>query len=100
MKISERLVERLRSDLGLDLPEGTRAVRTRRSRWQAEAGTWCWTLMSDFQALPFGSEDTMTDCVRAPSISVGHISRSFDTSIYAESRTEAPETTEEPCSES
>lgn len=64
MKTSERLKERLNSELGLEV---FNIQRVPRGRHQAAAGQFAWsgTLINKTVV---GSEDTMTDCVNAKSL--------------------------------
>ena len=62
MRISEKLQKRLADDFGLDveLPE-----RIPRGRHGAAGGQWAWVARLKSGAGDIGSEDTMTDCVKA-----------------------------------
>ena len=66
MRISEQLQQRLSQDLGLevDIP-----VRIRRGRHGIVGGTWAWFATYTSGTGEIGSEDTMTECVNAKSIS-------------------------------
>ena len=68
MKISERLQFRLREELGLKVELPT---RIRRGRHGISGGTWAWSAryQKGHGAGEIGSEDTMTDCMKAKSIS-------------------------------
>ena len=70
IKISEQMVNRLRSDFPeLDIPADVRVVRTFRGPRQAEAGTFSWYLASDVRpAIDIGSEDSMSDIAKAGKI--------------------------------
>ena len=64
MKTSEKLIQRLRETVLPNLPDGARAERTYRGRWQAEAGVFSWILFDEKgRAMSIGSEETMLECV-------------------------------------
>lgn len=66
MRLSERLQQRLRDELGLDpsLPE-----RVERGRHGKAAGTFAWSAHNRAGGAMIGSEDTMAECVRARRLS-------------------------------
>jgi hypothetical protein len=79
MKPSERLLQRLRDELDLDIPEGARLERApgASAGWNRTAlGAWVWTvcgadgvpLTQDSKGRPMaiGSQWTMTELVRLP----------------------------------
>ena len=66
MKVSERLIIKIKKDLGLNV---TNLERIPRGRHQASAGQFVWTgKLSDGYAT-VGSENTMTECVTADYLS-------------------------------
>lgn len=63
MTPSERLLDRLRSMLGLALPPGARLVRTHAGRLQREQGVWSWYVVDadgDEVVPHVGSAETVT----------------------------------------
>jgi hypothetical protein len=83
-KISERLVDRLRTELKVDLPDGTVAQRLYPGRHQRACGAWVWSLWhpdTKFCAVGcIGSIYPMKDIVTAHSI-VGQ-TNGWDFEIY------------------
>ncbi len=66
MKLSEKLIARLRRDLPEIVPEGSTVERVRRGYWGISAGTWAWQLIGpNGYHKNVGSEDTMATCVKA-----------------------------------
>jgi hypothetical protein len=45
MTPGERLIARLRTEHGIDLPDGTRVQRTYAGYWQKAGGAWAWLLV-------------------------------------------------------
>ncbi len=66
MRLSERLLERLKTDFPNILPVRATLVRIRRGYKGKNAGTWAWEVVDD-QGKPagIGSEDTMKRCIQA-----------------------------------
>jgi hypothetical protein len=56
MTPSERLLARLRDELGLDLPEDTVIRRTYAGYWQRSRGAWSW-FATQADGTPFKSPD-------------------------------------------
>lgn len=79
MKTSERLQQRLRDELGLDvdLPKSLRPGRHQRS-----AGAWSWC--AEYDGGTLGSDDTMSECVKAKKLSWFVSRMSGDIDISAE----------------
>ena len=77
MSIAEKLQQRLRDELGLEVRKPRRLWR---SKSQAEAGTFVWYAESLVGHNLVGSEDTMAECVKAKKIGVYYDHRT-DTTI-------------------
>jgi hypothetical protein len=65
MKTSENLIERLRKELGLKISKTSKIERLRPGYWQRSAGAWRWHIDNHI-----GSEETMTDLVKAKKLSM------------------------------
>jgi len=66
---SERLIRKLR-DLGLELPEGSRLIRTNPGPSARNAGAWTWCAIdADGRDLRIGSQVPMGELLRAPALS-------------------------------
>ena len=81
MKLSEKLVERLRTDLHMNIPKSIRAVRVRSGYWQLAAGAWRWTLEGNPS---IGSCDTMRDCVECETLTAYRDDHTGDTHVNCE----------------
>jgi hypothetical protein len=66
VKLSERLLERLRDESPFEIPVTAAIERTYVGRWQAMSGAYRWYLVG--AGFEIGSEDTMAECVRATSL--------------------------------
>ncbi len=66
MRLSERLLDRLKIDFPDILPARATLVRIRRGCYGKNAGTWAWEVV-DHHGTParIGSEDTMKRCIQA-----------------------------------
>ncbi|MCM1964864.1 hypothetical protein [Streptomyces sp. G1] len=68
-RVSERLLDRLRTECGLDLPEGTRLIRMNAGEANRANGSWSWfTLGPNGEDLRTGSRHTMTELAAAPAL--------------------------------
>lgn len=70
MKSSEKLLERLRSELGLEIPEGCVLRPLRRGRWGMASGAWAWEVTGERLHWNVGSEDTIRDCLKSKKLSM------------------------------
>jgi len=71
MKASERLLQRLRNELKIDLSPAARIVRSRAGHWQKSCGAWLWWV-EDERRLQYhvnlGSQERVRDLVRCPNL--------------------------------
>jgi len=67
MKVSERLQKRIFEDCGISVHLPQRIPRGCHGR---SGGGWAWSARYKYFAGELGSEDTMTECVNAKTISV------------------------------
>ncbi len=69
--ISERLVERLRSELQIPIPEGIKPRRMYHGHHQRSAGAWSWCIGGTTEWLPsYGSSWNMNHILKAEKISI------------------------------
>jgi hypothetical protein len=82
MTVQERLLKRLREELpGLDLPEGTRLVRTYRNR-RTGIGAWSWHAWGPAgQDLLIGSHWSMRELLAEPALAANYLRSAGDTCI-------------------
>jgi len=78
MIIAEKLQQRLRDELGLEVDK---PIRLNRSKSQASAGAFAWYAESSIGHSPVGSEDTMTECVKAKKIAAYYDHRTETTIV-------------------
>jgi hypothetical protein len=69
MTPSERLIERLKSECGLDIPDGSAIERTYAGRHQKAAGGWVWVLVTPYSR-NLGSIETVTELLKSPQLDV------------------------------
>jgi len=80
----ERLIERLR-EIGIDLPEGARLVRTHANGWQLTDGAWSWAALGpDGRELHIGSQHSMGELLRAWRLEFGPITSGIGTDMEVE----------------
>lgn len=77
MKVSQRLVERLRK-MGLTVPDDE-IYRVHPSRASREAGAWSWAIGT---SPAVGSQHAMTVLMRAPRLTASWSTRLMDTDIH------------------
>lgn len=66
MKPSEKLIQRLKADLGLVLSPKARIVSIRPGAHQKSAGAWSWMLLDDVTYFGnLGSAYTVADCLKS-----------------------------------
>lgn len=69
---AERLLKRLRDELGLPIMEGGKLVRLRHGHWQRSAGAWSWNLeraKGDYGSC-VGSPCPMTELLKATKLTI------------------------------
>lgn len=82
MKVSERLIKRLKTELGLEL---LYVERVPRGRHQAACGQFAWIGKLKDRAGDVGSENTMLECVKAKHLTMYKPKEfSYTTNITAE----------------
>lgn len=70
MRPSERLIERLRTDLGISIPEDATIERTYAGRHQLASGGWSWALVGN--CMRVGSADRVSECLRADNLTIDY----------------------------
>lgn len=77
MKPSQKLIQRLKTELGIDIPDDVVIKTLRTGRHQKAAGAWSWCLWSTehTNVTNIGSTYTVADLIKAPKIV---ISRRFN----------------------
>ena len=83
MKMSQRLVERLRAE-GHPVPEGEMPYRVYAGRHQRSAGAWSWCIEMGHYVL--GSQWSMREIVEAPGIESAKLPWGGQTEIYPAQR--------------
>ena len=78
------LVERLRTECGIEVPVGSTLHRTHAGRVQRQAGAWSWFLLSPEGAEVCGSPHPVQALLKAPAL-VSYVPH------YASPHTHAPE---------
>jgi hypothetical protein len=77
----ERLIARLR-EIGINLPEGARLVRTHANGWQLSEGAWSWAAIGpDGRDLRIGSQYSMGELLRAWRLEFGPITSGNGTDL-------------------
>jgi hypothetical protein len=72
LKPSQKLINRIKKELGLDLPEDTEIRRTRAGSWQKSGGALSWFLYakSDAQISNYGSTETVGELLKAKELEI------------------------------
>ena len=71
MTPSEKLMRRLRSELGMQVPIGTKIRRTYAGRNMLAAGAWRWFLWGENFTGHFGGPDTVSVTLKARRLVLG-----------------------------
>ena len=81
-EVAQKLIARLRKELNLKIPEGTRLRRTYAGHWQKSAGAWSWYLYHDNIAhmSSIGSSYSASRLVKSSNLSI-YKARSWDSEI-------------------
>jgi len=58
----ERLVEMIRRDMGIDIPDEWKFYRCRPGHWGRAAGAYSWCLKWNYRSI--GSPDSVANCLR------------------------------------
>jgi hypothetical protein len=74
MKPSEKLIQRIKTELGIDIPDGTIVKTLHTGRHQKAAGAWSWSLYNSLftqsDMSRYGSSYTVAQCLKAKKLAI------------------------------
>jgi hypothetical protein len=65
MKISDKIIERINKEFGLDIPKSQRPRRLYHGHWQRSEGAWSWCVGGNLEfQMCYGSQFTMKELLK------------------------------------